>query len=376
MQVALKNFEATISQKGRYTHNEQQTLRNIFNAPSAATVEEPSTLQPLAETERSAHQLLGSLGRNYPREYFDPSLMILLADHLAKSKRITFCSIDCEFFERTPSLITEIGLSVVEIDRIKPFCLPPIRNYHLVRKEGFEKTRNFKYVPDHRGYSATATSVTLPMERNREHFKEILEYWINRSKSRDSFFVYVGHGVLQDMDVLRKNEFYLPANYVLDTSILWCYPLQKYQVSLFDIMTEMGLQQRFLHNGVNDAYITLQAAVNLTDPVFREDNSMWDYMALLNHHDAFLKLDQDLKLYLSTNTLKHRVYQPRFNKLERSKRGSREYYLNSPDPIASEKVEMFCFKVFEHIGSDKFREELEDFKKKSLPDLFETKLTT
>lgn len=374
MPVDLKKFDTEIRQDGNCARNERESLCRIFETFPETHAEESPKLKQLARNLDIARKSLGSSNERYPKEYFDPKLMCLLADHLTRTSRITFCSIDCEFYEKSPGLITEIGLSIIEIDKKKPLLFPPIRNYHLVRKEQFNQTRNSRYVPDHRGYSTTAVSVTLPMSKSRDHFQEILKYWIDESKAQNGFFVYVGHGVLQDLDVLRKSGYYVPAHYVLDTSILWSYPLQKYQVSLFDVMAEMGLQQRFLHNAVNDANITLQAALNMIDPVFREQNYMWDYMTLLNFQETFTKLDEDFRLFLRTHKLTHKMYKPKFTKSVRSKMGSVDYYQDSPEHIVGKgKVEMFCFKLFHDIGSAEFQRKLKGLKNRGLSDLYRCK---
>lgn len=154
--------------------------------------------------------------------------MCLLAERLQEETDITLCSIDCEFYEDSPDLITEIGISVIRLDKNRPLLLPPIRNYHLVRKDRFNQTRNSKFVPDHRGYSITAVSVVLPLKKSRQYFRKILNHWIGETEARDGFFVYVGHAVQRDLDALRESGYYVPAQFVLDTSILWTYPLQTY----------------------------------------------------------------------------------------------------------------------------------------------------
>lgn len=128
-------------------------------------------------------------------------------------------------------------------------------------------------------------------------------------------------------------------------------------------MTEMGLQQRFLHNAVNDANITLQAAVDMIDFVFRERNDLWDFHNLLLFQESFVQLDKDFREFLRYNSITYNLYQPKFSKSVRSEMGSVDYYQDSPEEdVDNEGVDMFCFKLFEGIGTEEFEEQMEELR--------------
>ena len=196
----------------------------------------------------------------------------------ARLQHAVFVCIDCEAYERDQSKITEIGVAVLDTENIGG--LPPGDNaenwlsnmeYAHYRPIQHAKFLNRRYVKGREDFFnfGTTTWIDLAdcgkvlsrvfMDPSRVHEAANFNVKI-RDQGRN--VIFVGHGLKNDKDYLKKVGFSLTEAKSLvrgmDTQSLGG-GTQKSQLALRRLLLSLGLHPVNLHNGGNDAAYTLQA---------------------------------------------------------------------------------------------------------------------
>ncbi|KAK9468134.1 hypothetical protein V1512DRAFT_258811 [Lipomyces arxii] len=165
-----------------------------------------------------------------------------------------FVSVDIEAYELDNSLVTEIGIAILDLQK-------PNRTkfdaFHWRVKERIH-LKNGRYVSDASEKFEFGKSRILPLDQCRSDIQELLEMYQGR-------YAFVGHDPSNDIRYLQKINVKIPEDTpVFDTSEIWKLRVgEGKSSSLSTILDEFDISAWNLHNAGNDAYYTLQALLAL-----------------------------------------------------------------------------------------------------------------
>lgn len=168
-------------------------------------------------------------------------------------------SIDNEFFEKSVSKVTEIGISIYNPNYQQNSLFPHIINIHFIIKE-FINLRNGSFVPDSKMNNITGQSIIISIKDIPNALKSIFD-----KLPQDSFIV--GHNISGDLTSFKYLNYKIPNNFkIIDTTKLWYNFINSKNVksSLSFILNILNIPHSFLHNGVNDSYYTLLVCLTLS----------------------------------------------------------------------------------------------------------------
>ncbi|TPX12057.1 uncharacterized protein E0L32_007172 [Thyridium curvatum] len=200
---------------------------------------------------------------------------------------VIFISVDVELFEFNHSHITEVGISI--LDTLQTIGVPPGQDYenwfdlieaHHFRIKEYRHEVNRKHV---RGSDTTdddaetstifRKSETIKLNDIRAKLKEI--FAINRSSQpmgsassslEDRPIVIVGHDIEMDISYLKTLGVFIDTDKydIADTQTMHQNYRRRFQgAKLQDVLGDLQLTSRYLHNAGNDAVYTLRAMIAL-----------------------------------------------------------------------------------------------------------------
>lgn len=185
---------------------------------------------------------------------------------LMDRREYTLISIDNEFYERSTSKVTEIGISIYNPTYQKFAFFPHIFNIHFIIKE-FVNLRNGAFVPDSKMNNMTGQSLIISKNDIPKAMSLIFEILGPK-------ICIVGHNVKGDLASFKNLKYSIPTNLkIIDTVNLWYSFVgsKSGKSSLTYVLDRLSIPNAFLHNGVNDAYYTLVACLMLTSPESRNN---------------------------------------------------------------------------------------------------------
>ncbi|GMM32503.1 hypothetical protein DAMA08_052480 [Martiniozyma asiatica (nom. inval.)] len=178
--------------------------------------------------------------------------------NLVTKRNHVLISIDNEFFEFDTTKVTEIGISIYNPTYQKYSLFPHIINFHFI-VEDYLPLRNGNYVPDNKMANITGESYIINLKDIPKALNYIFESLGNNK-------ILVGHNVKGDIESFKFVNWTIPPIKVMDTMSLWTSLFGKnisIKSRLSFILEKLGIPSAYLHNGVNDAYYTLVAALML-----------------------------------------------------------------------------------------------------------------
>lgn len=232
-------------------------------------------LQALRTGCRSQRRTLGTGMNTYEHElqrYFETTKFSLGHDNdldrlkkfmgLVYPRQRRLVLIDVEAYERSPLIITEIGIAVYNPHNMEHALLPHIQSMHLIVKQHKNKL-NGKFVPDNKfGFNGGVSYLIA-----NQDVKEVLQKVITSTASHHD--VFVSHGVGSDIRFLRLMGVEIPEElHTVDTHTLYSMSFDRY-ATLKHTCRTLSIPVSRMHNGGNDAYYTLLAAMKMCDPSIR-----------------------------------------------------------------------------------------------------------
>ncbi|KAM9921449.1 hypothetical protein OXX59_006502 [Metschnikowia pulcherrima] len=174
-----------------------------------------------------------------------------------------FC-VDIEAWEKNTGIVTEIGVSIYDPAEQEHALTPVVNTYHIIVQQHQNK-RNGRYVPDHMHNFSEGTSTLLPLNEAKFLLQKLIDKYFG--DYAESYCMFVGHDLSNDVDYLRKIGIRVPNNMLtLDTQKLFACSHGKYGASLQNALRTVKQPFSFLHNAGNDAYFTVMLALKLCDP--------------------------------------------------------------------------------------------------------------
>lgn len=169
-------------------------------------------------------------------------------------------AIDVEAYERNPSKLTEIGVSIYDPTEQDNLILPLIKNLHIIVKE-HKNLLNKRFVPNRKFHFNGGVSYALTLEELKTHLSKLFAYYFSQRGA-----ILVGHNLGGDIRWLtgygiEKAET-IPK---VDTQTLFRISKKK-GATLRGVLRTVGIPHSNLHNAANDSYYTLLAAFSYTDP--------------------------------------------------------------------------------------------------------------
>ncbi|KAG7194549.1 uncharacterized protein KQ657_004764 [Scheffersomyces spartinae] len=140
--------------------------------------------------------------------------------------------------------------------------VPHIQNIHLIVKQHKHKV-NGKFVPDHKfGFNGGQSYLM-----NHKDIKLTLQKVMANAGANDD--VFVSHGVGSDIKFLKLMGVLVPTDIAtVDTHMLYSMSFDRY-ATLKQTCRSLNIPVSRMHNGGNDAYYTLLAAMKICDPNVR-----------------------------------------------------------------------------------------------------------
>lgn len=191
------------------------------------------------------------------------------------SRSAIYFSLDIEYWERNSKLLTEIGFAVYDpsemVQGTERIGFPIIKASHFVVKEN-KGCRNGQFVSDNKFNFSFGQSIVMPISHCRTAFETVIKHYEQKADRLGMDLVLVGHDVSGDIRILKKHEFYVGGESVerFDTLTAWKATPNVNYGALTRILKQLKIPHGLLHNAGNDAYLTLQLALNLCDPAFRQ----------------------------------------------------------------------------------------------------------
>jgi hypothetical protein len=182
----------------------------------------------------------------------------LLADMTARLKgpaKQRLCAVDVEAWEHKSSFILEVGIACFET------ATQRFRVRHLVVREHAHRC-NGKYVRDNKKWFLYGKSEVLPLRRVTEEVRREL----------GECHIVVGHCIGGDLGWLRGMGVDVDGTPVVDTQTLAMAQTgdATKTPSLVSLGEQYDLDCRRLHNGANDAAVTLQVMLAQCDASFEK----------------------------------------------------------------------------------------------------------
>lgn len=170
--------------------------------------------------------------------------------------------IDLEAYERSQLTITEVGIAIYDPRSMEHAIVPHIQNIHLIVKQHKHKV-NGKFVPDHKfGFNGGQSYLM-----NHKDIKLTLQKVMANAGANDD--VFVSHGVGSDIKFLKLMGVLVPTDIAtVDTHMLYSMSFDRY-ATLKQTCRSLNIPVSRMHNGGNDAYYTLLAAMKICDPNVR-----------------------------------------------------------------------------------------------------------
>ncbi|PHH63601.1 hypothetical protein CDD81_5693 [Ophiocordyceps australis] len=237
-----------------------------------------------ANRKRNAHE------RALKRKVDRRNMMDMVQDHLGicngmlVHRNSVFICIDIESLESSPGCVSEVGIAVLDMARIKVNSLqdggsqlwPFIKAYHLRTKE-YSGMRNYRYVhgcPESFDFGKS----TFPEGANLSAaVMNILGPYLHNGPG---YVLFVGHNVDSDIRYLSQigiDIMGFPAVVgKVDTQDLhqvWFSPDRV--KSLESVLADLGIFSSNLHNAGNDAVYTLRAMIALAVRPENQENAGW-----------------------------------------------------------------------------------------------------
>jgi len=204
--------------------------------------------------------------------------------------------IDVEAWERNMQHVTEIGIAIFDPLILENTIIPVIKPYHIVIKENMKKI-NGRFVADNKKHFLGGTSHVLNISDSKQVIKAVLQKYI-----RDQQGVLVGHDVLSDIKWLNSIGIHIhPSTPIVDTFKLY-HLTRTSGGSLRGILRALNIPHGYLHNGANDAYFTLLAAMGLCDPKIRAAKGLDTFSTEVN---VLLSRDKRLRKFTDIATFEH-----------------------------------------------------------------------
>lgn len=175
--------------------------------------------------------------------------------------------IDVEYWEhgRDEDLL-EVGIAIFDPRGQQTLGYPHIKTYHLINEDNLHLA-NGDYVPDNRDYFMGKQLWKMPLALIISFVQGVFDYYYD-IKGWDA--VLVGHAVHSDIRVLENLGIDVPDKWTIDTQKLFALSRTKNsQTNLRVALRETHILGGHLHNGANDAYLTLQLVLKLGDPEVR-----------------------------------------------------------------------------------------------------------
>ncbi|KAM3526217.1 hypothetical protein NHJ13051_003575 [Beauveria bassiana] len=189
-----------------------------------------------------------------------------------KESDVVFFCVDVEALETAPGIISEIGIAVLDMQRVQDESpgnrgrdwWPMIEAHHLRIKE-YAGLVNYRYVqgcPDHFQFGES----TFPSRSEaREAIRAILRPYLDQKRR----IIIAGHDVRQDVNYLGHIGFDLKHETkcagTVDSQVLYqVWQKTDTSRSLSTVLDELGFEYSYLHNAGNDAVQTLRAVIGVT----------------------------------------------------------------------------------------------------------------
>ncbi|ODV62122.1 uncharacterized protein ASCRUDRAFT_33334, partial [Ascoidea rubescens DSM 1968] len=188
---------------------------------------------------------------------------------ICNDKKTVLISIDLEVFERSHSSCTEFGIAIYDPINQKNSPFPDIINLHFLIKENI-KLYNTQYVPNNKHRFINGVSYVV----DNNSIKLILDTIVNYYQGFTNI-AFVGHHFSSDQAFISKSfKFSIDSDKydIIDTSSIWQMTAtgkNALKSKLSYVLYKLGIPGVYLHNGANDAYYTLIAALKLCDPELR-----------------------------------------------------------------------------------------------------------
>ncbi|KAM3438406.1 hypothetical protein NHJ13734_004178 [Beauveria thailandica] len=185
---------------------------------------------------------------------------------------VVFFCVDVEALETAPGIISEIGIAVLDMQRVRDESpgnrgrdwWPMIEAHHLRIKE-YAGLVNYRYVqgcPDHFQFGES----TFPSKSEaREAIRTIVRPYLDQKRR----IIIAGHDVRQDVNYLGHIGFDLKHETTcagtVDSQVLYqVWQKTDTSRSLSTVLDELGFEYSYLHNAGNDAVQTLRAVIGVT----------------------------------------------------------------------------------------------------------------
>lgn len=184
-------------------------------------------------------------------------------------RNLVLICIDIESYERATKnslYILEVGIAIYDPRGQQHLGTPNIKTFHLVLDNNL-LMKNGRYVPNHREYFMGRELWRMSRKSIVSFTQGLLDYYdgLNGWPA-----VLVGHGVQNDIKYLKRMGIDVPQWEKIDTQALFAYGRNKTnKTNLRTALKETLILSGYMHNGGNDAYLTLQLLFKLGDPEIR-----------------------------------------------------------------------------------------------------------
>lgn len=201
---------------------------------------------------------------------FDNVILTLEESIKAYEERNTiYISVDMETFESNRRLLTEVGMAVHHPGIADKNIPPTTKAFHYIIKENI-KHRNGRFVADHKFDFSYGISRVVSLTLCRLAFQSVISHCQKLAQEHSLGIAMVGHGFDSDMMVFANAGIHIPHEIdIIDTEQLWKVTQAKFS-SLGKILKYLKIPHGLLHNAGNDAFLTLDLCLKLSDVSFRK----------------------------------------------------------------------------------------------------------
>lgn len=187
--------------------------------------------------------------------------------------RNTICmSIDIEAWEKNPSIVTEIGISIwdprVE-DGKYSISGPTFQNHHILIDQSLP-LRNTQFMPDHKYQYLLGKSKVMDIRHCQAFIQGLIDKYMvpdpNESQTLGYQRAFVGHGFASDLKWLKTLQLRISDDIpIFDTMKFFQSMYGSTGSGLGKALRLLQIPHAYMHNAGNDAYYTLRLLLHMCD---------------------------------------------------------------------------------------------------------------
>lgn len=223
-----------------------------------------------------------------------------LADFMdtMSNPNLTFIAIDFEGYERSPGIVTEVGIAVYKPTTLRGMMMPFIELKHIIITENMD-LKNGRYVPDHKDNFNGDVSLMMSGPCAAEAIRQVTDQHSESLDIPGSGVCLVGHGLDNDLEWLDRMGVRIEPSCTIDTQKVLGWTHGKKGLSLRNSLDLVRQPYAFLHNAGNDAYYTMILCLCLADPFYRQacgmdekETKTWFRLRPLTKGDSYTEAKQ------------------------------------------------------------------------------------